>query len=309
MRPALAFTLLSGVLVVGCASSRTAAVPPAPPEAASPAPAAVEAPQAVPSPSPVSPDDDLNAVLWMQRAVEHDLVFREVYRDAGDTLVAALADPAWDALPREEREGPYASLPPAVIADVDETLLDNSPYQAQLILSGQEYGERSWAEWCKKEEARSLPGAVEFMRFAAEHGVTVYYLTNRNKELGAVTLANLRKVGFPVASDDVFLGLGTIVPGCETVGTDKGCRRRLIGRGHRVLMAFGDSIADFVDVVSNTPERRDRDIAPYADWFGTRWWMLPNPSYGSWEPASFNNDWTLSREQRRRAKIQALRPE
>jgi 5'-nucleotidase (lipoprotein e(P4) family) len=293
------WVLASGAFLAagGCAHSQ--AVRPASATAAPPVADATVA----------APDDGLNAVLWTQRAVEHDMVFREVYHAAEARLLAALADPGWDALARGEREGPYGDLPPAVILDVDETLLDNSPYQAWLVLSGKEYGDYSWGQWCRKAAARPLPGALEFTRFAAAHGVTVFYLSNRTVDLGPATLANLRQAGFPVASDDVFLGLGALLPGCEMVGTDKGCRRRIVAGAHRVLMQFGDSIADFVDVVANTYPGREREVEPYASWVGERWWMLPNPTYGSWEPAAFNNDWTLSRERRRRAKIEALRPE
>jgi predicted secreted acid phosphatase len=35
--------------------------------------------------------------------------------------------------------------------------------------------------------------------------------------------------------------------------------------------------------------------------------VLPNPTYGSWEPALFNNEWSAPRDQRRRQKIDALR--
>jgi 5'-nucleotidase (lipoprotein e(P4) family) len=296
---ALGLGLLAAPLVAGCASVR--------------APRPGQAPAATPPPGApepeVTPDDNLNATLWTQRAVEHDLVFREAYKAASTELLRALADPQWDALPRGEREGSAAGLAPAVIVDVDETVLDNSPYQAQLVLTGKEYGEFTWAEWCRKERALPLPGAVEFARFAAEHGVTVFYLTNRAKDLGPATLDNLRKAGFPVASDEVFLGLGTLLPGCEMVGTDKGCRRRLIARGHRVLMQFGDQVSDFVDVVSNTPEGRARQMEPYLDWIGERWWVLPNPTYGSWEPAVFRNDWSLPRDRRRRSKLDALKTE
>ena len=279
----------------GCASTSGPTAPTAAPPAA---PAA-----AVPA------DDVLNAVLWVQRAVEHDLVYREVYRAAQEKLLTALADPSWDALPTEERAGSAASLPLAVIADIDETLLDNSPYEAELIRSGEEYSEPTWAQWCRRESARPLPGALEFTRFAAAHGVTVYYITNRAVDLNAATLANLREAGFPVPDEKVLLGLGTVVPGCEMVGTDKGCRRRLVGRDHRVLMQFGDQIVDFVDVLANTPTDRGTSVAPYLSWVGERWFVLPNPTYGSWEPACFNNDWTLPREVRRADKIKCLRPE
>jgi 5'-nucleotidase (lipoprotein e(P4) family) len=298
MRTTLSFVLLTAFVLAGCATVH----PPA------------TAPAAVPAPPPaaavaVPPDDDLNAVLWTQRAVEHDLVFQEIYRVAEERLVTALADPTWDALPRDERAGSPAKLPPAVIADVDETLLDNSPYEAELIRTGDEYNDFTWGEWCRKETARALPGAVEFARFAVAHGVTVFYITNRAVDLTGATIANLRKVGFPVPNDKVVLGLGTVLPGCETFGTEKGCRRRLVGRDYRVLMQFGDQIGDFVDVIANTPTDRGKSIAPYAEWIGERWWVLPNTIYGSWEPACFNNDWRLPREQRRADKIKCLRTE
>lgn len=302
MRPGFALILLVVPLFGGCASARVAGGTPGP----TPAPGSAASPAAAPV---LAADDNLNAVLWTQRAVEHDLVFREIYRAAEQKLLDALSAPEWEALARGERAGDPTGLPPAVIVDVDETVLDNSPYQAQLVRSGKEFDEASWARWCRQESARPLPGALEFARFAAEHGVRLFFVSNRARDLGGVTLANLRKAGFPVAGDDVFLGLGTLLPGCEMVGTDKGCRRRLVARGHRVLMQFGDQVADFVDVVSNTPEGREREMQPYAGWIGERWWVLPNPTYGSWEPALFQNDWAQSRERRRRAKIEALRVE
>jgi acid phosphatase len=153
-----------------------------------------------------------------------------------------------------------------------------------------------------------LPGALEFTRLAAARGVTVFYLSNRAQDLNDATLANLRKAGFPIATGEpVFLGLGTVVEGCEQVGSEKGCRRESIGRTHRVLLQVGDQLGDFVDVLANTPQGRRDAAAPYAQWFGERWFMLPNPTYGSWEPALFNNDWTQPEPIRRAAKLDKLR--
>lgn len=303
-------TRLSAALLllpfVACVSGTGAAAPASAP-GATPTAAASPAPPTAPA---VPANDLLNATLWTQRAVEHDLVLVEIYRNATEKLAAAIADPSWSALARDDRESESASQPTglAVILDVDEAVLDNSPYQARLVLSGDEYNEFSWKKWCHEESAKALPGAVEFTQYAAAHGVAVYFVTNRAKDLDQATLANLRKAGFPVASDDAFLGLGTVVTGCEQYGSDKGCRRRFVGRTHRVLMQFGDQIDDFVDVISNTRDDRAKSIEPYMDWIGSRWWVLPNPSYGSWEPAQFNNDWSASRESRRKAKIEALRP-
>ena len=269
--------------------------------AAAPAPAAASAGPA--------PNDNLNAVAWTQTAVEHDLIYREVYRNATEKLARALKDRNWDALAREERNGSGARLAPAVIVDIDETVLDNSPYQARLVADGKAYDGFTWSEWCREQRAKPLPGALEFAQDAAKRGVAVFYLSNRAQDLNAATLANLRADGFPVEDDAAFLGLGTLVDGCEEVGTEKGCRRELVGRTHRVLMQFGDQIGDFVDVEANTAAGRRAAMAPYADWIGERWFVLPNPTYGSWEPALFGNDWALPAGERRKAKIEALTTE
>jgi len=269
------------------------------------------APAASPAVAPAGPpaNDNLNAVAWSQTAIEHDLIYREVYRNASEKLRAALADPTWDALPRSDRKSAELSkLKPAVIVDIDETVLDNSPYQARLVRDNKEHDRVAWSEWCREKSAKALPGALEFAQDAAQRGITVFYVSNRAQDLSEPTLENLRAAGFPIAPNEtVFLGLGTIVDGCQQAASGKGCRRELIGRRYRVLMQFGDQLGDFVDPAANTPEGRRAAIEPYANWVGERWFVLPNPTYGSWEAALFGNDWNLPAATRREAKLRALR--
>lgn len=251
-------------------------------------------------------DDNLNAVLWVQSSAEYKAVAETVYRAAADHLDAALKERHWDALVPGERGNAATGLPPAVILDVDETVLDNSPYQARLVRDGKEYDEVTWDQWVAEKKAKPVPGVVDFAKAASAKGVTLLYLSNRAVHLQAATLANLRAEGLPVKDDSVFLGLGTVVPGCEQNGSEKNCRRRLAGQKYRVLMQFGDQLGDFAEIVANTPEGRAQLLDEYGDWFGERWWMLPNPTYGSWEPAVFNNDWQQPRAARRAAKRAAL---
>ena len=292
--------MLMGSLLVlcGCVSQ-------APHAAATPALAA-PTPPAAPVPG-AHADDNLNAVAWTQTAPEHDLIYLETFRDAQSQLLESIKDKNWDALPKDDRLAPYKNLKPAVILDIDETVLDNSPYQARLIRNGGEFNEADWAAWCKEERARALPGAVAFTQFAAKHGVAVIYISNRSQDLDAATIENLRKVGLPVSGPQAFLGLGTIFKDCDQVGTEKNCRRQWVSQHYRVLMQFGDQLGDFVTVLSNTQAGRTQAIAPYLDWIGHRWFVLPNPTYGSWEPALFNNEWSTPRDQRRQQKIKALR--
>ncbi|MCX7512652.1 5'-nucleotidase, lipoprotein e(P4) family [Frateuria sp. STR12] len=268
---------------------------------------------AAPPPRPMAPavpaDDNLNAVAWIQGSVEHDLIYLQTYRDAQRRLPAALADRRWDALTPDDRVAPARRLPPAVVLDVDETVLDNSPYQARLIRAHAPFNQASWDAWCREGRARALPGVVEFTRYAAAHGVKVIYISNRDKALDEATLANLRQVGVPVSGPEALLGLGTKVPGCTQHGSDKGCRRQQVSRHYRVLMQFGDQLGDFLDISQNTPAGREAAVKPYLEWIGRRWFVLPNPSYGSWEPALFGNQWAAPMQDRRLRKIESLRIE
>src|SRR6185312_14879483 len=178
--PAMTFrlpaALLTLILLAGCAtpSQRPAPTSTAP----TPLPAQVGA---AAHPSGPRADDNLNAVAWTQTAIEHDLIYLQTYRDAESRLLAALHAPDWDALSKEDRVVSSHGLKPAVILDIDETVLDNSPYQARAIRRGGEFNEAEWQAWCREEAARAMPGAVEFTRFAASHGIAVIYVSNRAK--------------------------------------------------------------------------------------------------------------------------------
>lgn len=254
----------------------------------------------------VPADDNLNAVLWVQRSAEYRALCEQTYRAAAGRLDAALKSSNWDALVPEERGNAATGLKPAVILDVDETVLDNAPYQARLIVDHAQYDQVSWDQWVAEQKARAVPGVVDFARAANARGVTLLYISNRGVHLKDATIANLRAVGLPVADDGVFLGLGTQVPGCEQNGTEKNCRRKLAGQHYRVLMQFGDQLGDFVQVTANTQAGRQQLLDQYHGWFGQRWWMLPGPTYGAWEPALFNNDWQQPVQARRAAKQAAL---
>ncbi|HEY4583896.1 MAG TPA: HAD family acid phosphatase [Lysobacter sp.] len=259
-----------------------------------------------PSAAAVPADDNLNAVAWMQTSAEYRANSLQTYRAATRELDRAIRDRNWDALVPAERANPARGLPPAVVFDVDETVLDNSPYQARLVAAGTEYSEPEWDDWVRERKATAIPGVVEFAKAARKRGVALFFISNRAVHLKDATIANLRSAGLDVR-DDAFLGLGTVVPGCEQRGSDKNCRRQLIGRRYRVLMQFGDQLGDFVELAPNTVAHRDAVLDTHGAWIGERWWVLANPTYGSWEPALFDNDYRRPRDARREAKREALR--
>ena len=69
----------------------------------------------------------------------------------------------------------------AIVVDIDETLLDNSPHQALMILSDSNYP-YMWNEWCDLAEAKPIPGAVEFLQYADEKGYHIFYVSNRKEK-------------------------------------------------------------------------------------------------------------------------------
>ena len=299
LRRTLTVSLFAATLVLS--ACRTTPVAPPPPPEAPATPAAPAAPEAA-----AAPHDNLNAVVWMQRTAEYGAVTETIYHAAVSHLDRALKDRKWDALVPGERANAATGLRPAVVMDVDETVLDNSPYQARLIHDGQDYNEVTWDQWVAEAKAKPVPGVVDFAKAASARGVTILYISNRATHLKDATIANLRAVGMPVKDDGVFLGLGTFVEDCEQNGSEKDCRRRLAGQQYRVLMQFGDQLGDFAQIVSNTPQARADLAGRYRAWFGERWFMLPNPSYGSWEPALFNNAWSEPAGARRQSKLDAL---
>lgn len=301
MRPVLSLLSLAfAVFALSACKPNSLATPK--PADAQPGPTAIKAASAAGDPA----NDNLNAVLWVQRAAEYRAVTQTVFRAAADQLDIALKEKNWDALVPDERGNAATGLPPAVVMDVDETVLDNSPYQARLVRDGTAYDEVTWAQWVAEKKAKAVPGVVDFAKAANSKGVTILYLSNRAQHLKDATIANLKAVGMPVKDDSVFLGLGTFVKDCEQNGSEKNCRRKLAGQQYRVLMQFGDQLGDFMQIVANTPEGRDALFNQYQDWFGERWWMLPGPTYGSWEPAMFNNAWDQPVTARRKAKLDAL---
>jgi acid phosphatase len=229
--------------------------------------------------------ENLNAVLWVQTALEYEASALQAFRLARIQLDAALADPRWTAA--IEQQGDASKLPPAVIVDVDETVLDNSYYQARMIRDNTVYAAATWDPWVEEARATAVPGAVEFAQYAAKKGVTIFYVTNRTANLEAATRRNLAAENFPLTDAvDTVLVRGERP---EWSASAKGPRRAFVAGGYRILLLVGDDLGDFVVDPSGTPEERETRAAAQADWWGWRWIMIPNPTYGSWERAITGN--------------------
>ena len=231
--------------------------------------------------SAARPHENLNAVLWMQTALEYEASAVQAYRQALLQLESAHKDVAWSAA--LEQTSDAAKLPPAVILDIDETVLDNSYYQARQVRDNTPFTAGTWDRWCLEARATAIPGALEFTRAADKRGVAVFYISNRTANLEEATRKNLAALGFPMGSGaDTVLTRGERP---EWQASAKGPRRAHVAATHRVLLLIGDDLGDFIVDAAGTPEQRAARTAPQAEWWGRRWIMLPNPTYGSCERA------------------------
>ena len=298
-RSGLWLIILAIFAAAGCAASARA-------PGAKAAPAATQAPAAPLPASQVSgaPGHDLlDAVLWMQRSVEYKATTMGAFALARLRLDQALADRNWTALIPKEQSGAYQSLPAAVILDVDETLLDNSGYQAWNAIKDTTFDPKTWTSYVKTEASLAIPGAVEFVRCAASKGVKVFYVSNRTGEEEAATRNNLEKLGFPIDG-----GIDTVLSKGEKPDwtSAKGTRRAYIAKDYRVLLNVGDNLGDFVDEYLGTGGERLAVLEQHRVRWGREWIMLPNPTYGSFESAPYKHDFKLSEAEKRKAKRDAL---
>jgi predicted secreted acid phosphatase len=238
-------------------------------------------------------NDNLDAVLWLQSSTEYAAAALGTYAAATATLETLVA-----SAPEQGRRM-------AVVLDVDETVLDNSSYQAQLIANDARYERESWDQWIALGAAPAVPGVVDFISKSQSLGVHVAFITNRACRARpgsdaacpqkAETLANLRDVGIDTASTTLFLR-GDIPSGaCQDLLTpaeaadgvwssDKTSRRACVALDHDIVMLFGDQLGDFTREESAVA---GQDVArDYAERWGKSWFMLPNPTYGGWRPSA-----------------------
>jgi 5'-nucleotidase (lipoprotein e(P4) family) len=259
------------------------------------APAAEQSPAA--TARPLGSHEMLNAALWQQTSAEYEAAARQAYRLARVNLDLALEDPAWSAVPTPEANS--AQLPPAVMLDLDETVFDNARYEARIILEYGKYTSETFSQWCEEGAASAVPGATEFLRYAAGRSVAIIYFSARSEKLRACTLRNLERLELPIGTDANTLLL--------RAGGGKEEHRREIALRYRVLLILGDNLDDFVDGSQTPADERRRLAQRHADRWGSKWIILPNAMYGHWEAAFFDFDYRLPRSELLKRKLEGLR--
>lgn len=205
-----------------------------------------------------------NAVLWQQTAAEYDALCYQAYNTAKSNLEE------YNRL--ETQDG---DLPPAIIMDLDETVLDNSAYNARLVLKNKTYTEESWNSWVREMKAEIVPGARDFILSVQESNIPIFFISNRSEETFQYTIDNLQQHGIDVQPDKLLL---------KAESSQKANRRKRVLSEFNVIMLIGDNLADFENVFeeeTNVTERNDF-TSNITSLMGSKYIILPNPMYGNW---------------------------
>jgi 5'-nucleotidase (lipoprotein e(P4) family) len=220
-------------------------------------------------PSSVVVNGKLFTSIYQQKAAEYKALCFQAYNLAIIRLDQAIA---------RRHEGRLA-----VITDIDETVLDNSMYAINRALQGKDYESLSWSQWIERAEADTVPGAAHFLKYCASKNVEVFYITNRDEKDRNGTMKSLDAFNLPFVDDrHVMMRQG---------GSSKETRRLEIMSGYNVVLFVGDNLADFTgDFDKKTQEERQAYTQKMASEFGNRFILIPNPVYGDWEAALYNNN-------------------
>lgn len=220
------------------------------------------------------------STLWVQNSAEYKALCYQAYALATDQIAQRCAE-------RDDNDAPIA-----VVFDLDETVLDNSAYTGWQIANDQAYTPESWAKWTDLGAAPAVPGAVEFTRYADSLGVALFFISNRDVSALAPTQRNMEQLGIPQTEADRFY--------LKTNTSDKTARRDSVkALGYDIALYIGDALGDF-DGKYDKASVADRAKGANDDrgLFGTRYIVLPNPVYGTWEGALYGYNRELSDEER-----------
>jgi 5'-nucleotidase (lipoprotein e(P4) family) len=239
-----------------------------------------------PNPSKISTrEHNVMAVLWFQTAAEARALHYQAFNLARMLLDAELAA---DTTKRKR----------AVVVDVDETVLDNSPYEGRMIQINRGYP-FEWSEWIDMAAAKALPGAVEFLNYAVSRGVEVFYVTNRTERDKPATMLNLQRQGFPQVTPEHVM--------VKAESSSKESRRKLIRQTHHIVLLMGDNLGDFADDFQQKPiAERASEVDRFREEFGKKFIVLPNPIYGDWEDAFYGYERGLSEAEKNKRRKQHL---
>lgn len=211
-----------------------------------------------PCPDPAQESDAiLLSTLWLQISEEAQIAREQAY------------DMAWLKLEQNlklytSKERPKLKKP-AVVLDLDETVLDNSPYEARLVQTGNSFESETWSAWVNEADARLIAGAEEFLQKASSQGLEIFYISNRSEANLGATLKNMKQYNLPFTDSAHVL--------LKSDSSDKTARRNKVELQNKIILLIGDQLGDFAEVeqMKSFP----------ADSLSNHFVLIPNPMYGS----------------------------
>jgi len=220
-------------------------------------------------------EQSVMALAWVQNSAEYRELCYQAYNVANMMVNKAVAVKAPGAKPL------------AIVADLDETLIDNSAYDAGLIGRNAAYSSKTWTEWEQAALAKAMPGAADFLNSVANQGVQVFYVTNRDQAGLDGTIRNLKKLGYPYADTDHVL--------VKTTASNKQARFDAVTKRFNVVCYLGDNANDLpIGTYGKSQQERNSIVDQNKALFGSKFIALPNPVYGDWEGALAKGYWGLS---------------
>lgn len=203
------------------------------------------------------------AANWQKYSGEYAAYLYQTFNGATDQLPGQIA-----AIPPGKR--------PAVITDIDDTLIPGTHYFASMV----DTGEAKSPGPVHHQPVRALPGAVAFLQRANALGVEIFYVSRRSEQAKAATIKALQQLGYPVLSEQHVL---LQQPGLPPSKQDK--RQSIIDRGYHLVMLLGDQLEDLHQVDNDKQQWLDH----FQNRFGSQWFILPNSVYGLWTEDAAND--------------------
>jgi 5'-nucleotidase (lipoprotein e(P4) family) len=208
------------------------------------------------------------SVLWYQKSAEMKALYYQGFNMAKLALDNKLKNSS-------------ATDKNAVVLDIDETVLDNSPYEAMMIEKGFPYSTKTWKEWTKLGSAKPTPGSVDFLNYAKSKGVEIFYVSNRETDEREATIKNMKKENIPFADTTHLL--------LKSGSSNKTERYNNIGKKYKIILTIGDNLRDYNEIFGNRRYNYGIDMADSLKTkFGEDFIILPNPMYGDWEKAIYS---------------------
>lgn len=238
----------------------------------------------------IQPNNDhlIMATLWVQKSAEYRALTLQTYRLAKIALL-------------ENLKNKQSDKPAAVVLDVDETLLDNSPFQVKMMAENFAFSSEKWKQWTTQAQAKPIAGAIDFLNFAKQHGVEVFYVSNRQTDELDATIENMKNFRFPNLEKSFFL--------FKTQTSDKTPRRNKVAETHEIILFVGDNLTDFSqDFAQRGADFGSQLVDSLQNQFGSKFIVLPNPMYGEWEKALYQNSHQWSLQQKDSFRRALLKP-